>query len=498
MVTGAVCSVPRLVVAAPSSGSGKTTVATGLMAALSARGTAVSPHKVGPDYIDPGYHALATGRVGRNLDAYLCGVELMAPLFAHGARGCDIAVVEGVMGLFDGASGEGELASTAQVAKVLRAPVVLVVDASAQARSVAASVHGFVSFDPEVRVGGVILNKVASDRHEAVLREALEATGVPVLGVLRRSAVVETPSRHLGLVPVAEREASAVDAVRAMGAMVAEGCDLAGLVALASSAGPLVGAAWDAGDALGSSPPPPLPSPTLGSARAGGPPSSLGAAPPDPPFGPGGPRPRTPDGLREPVIALAGGAAFSFSYAEHAELLTAAGAEVVTFDPLRDEALPEGTSGVVVGGGFPEVYASELSANEALRKEIGELAASGGPVAAECAGLLYLCRELDGLPMCGVLDASARMSERLTLGYRDAVAVSDSVLAVAGTRMRGHEFHRTAVEPGAGASPAWGVRVPERRVEGFVEGGVHASYLHTHWASAPGVARRFVERCRTS
>ncbi|MFF6637560.1 cobyrinate a,c-diamide synthase [Streptomyces althioticus] len=495
---GSVGSVPRLVVAAPASGSGKTTVATGLMAALSARGMAVSPHKVGPDYIDPGYHALATGRVGRNLDAYLCGAELVAPLFAHGARGCDIAVVEGVMGLFDGASGEGELASTAQVAKLLRAPVVLVVDASAQARSVAALVHGFVSFDPEVRVGGVILNKVASDRHEAVLREALEAVGVPVLGVLRRGAVVETPSRHLGLVPVAERAADAVAAVEAMGAMVAEGCDLAGLVALASSAGPLVGAAWDAGEALVSSPPPPLPSPTLGSARAGGPPSSLGAAPPDPPVGPGGPRPQTPDGLERAVVALAGGAAFSFSYAEHAELLTAAGAEVVTFDPLRDEELPEGTSGVVIGGGFPEVYASELSANEALRKQIAELAASGTPVAAECAGLLYLCRELDGMPMCGVLDASARMSERLTLGYRDAVAVSDSVLAVAGMRMRGHEFHRTVVEPGAGASPAWGVRVPERRVEGFVEGGVHASYLHTHWASAPGVARRFVERCRTS
>ncbi|WP_406719271.1 cobyrinate a,c-diamide synthase [Streptomyces althioticus] len=495
---GSVGSVPRLVVAAPASGSGKTTVATGLMAALSARGMAVSPHKVGPDYIDPGYHALATGRVGRNLDAYLCGAELVAPLFAHGARGCDIAVVEGVMGLFDGASGEGELASTAQVAKLLRAPVVLVVDASAQARSVAALVHGFVSFDPEVRVGGVILNKVASDRHEAVLREALEAVGVPVLGVLRRGAVVETPSRHLGLVPVAERAADAVAAVEAMGAMVAEGCDLAGLVALASSAGPLVGAAWDAGEALVSSPPPPLPSPTLGSARAGGPPSSLGAAPPDPPVGPGGPRPQTPDGLERAVVALAGGAAFSFSYAEHAELLTAAGADVVTFDPLRDEELPEGTSGVVIGGGFPEVYASELSANEALRKQIAELAASGTPVAAECAGLLYLCRELDGMPMCGVLDASARMSERLTLGYRDAVAVSDSVLAVAGTRMRGHEFHRTVVEPGAGASPAWGVRVPERRIEGFVEGGVHASYLHTHWASAPGVARRFVERCRTS
>lgn len=264
-------SVPRLVVAAPSSGSGKTTVATGLMAAFAARGLAVSPHKVGPDYIDPGYHALATGRTGRNLDAYLCGPELMGPLFAHGARGCDIAVVEGVMGMYDGAAGEGELASTAQVAKLLRAPVVLVVDASSQSRSVAALVHGFASWDPEVRIGGVILNKVASDRHEELLREALESAGVPVLGVLRRVAQVDTPSRHLGLVPVAERRAAAVDAVAAMGAQVSQGCDLEALVALARGAGVLSGAAWDAAEALGSSPPPPLPSPILGSARAGEP-----------------------------------------------------------------------------------------------------------------------------------------------------------------------------------------------------------------------------------
>jgi cobyrinic acid a,c-diamide synthase len=488
-------SVPRLVVAAPSSGSGKTTVATGLMAALSARGLAVSPHKVGPDYIDPGYHALATGRAGRNLDAYLCGPELIGPLFAHGARGCDIAVVEGVMGLYDGAAGEGELASTAHVAKLLRAPVVLVVDASSQSRSVAALVHGFASWDPEVRVGGVILNKVGSDRHEELLREALDSAGVPVLGVLRRAAPVETPSRHLGLVPVAERRAQAVDAVAAMAAQVAAGCDLEALVSLARGAGALSCAAWDPAGALASSPSPPLPSPTPGFARAGGPPSSPGPAAPGPPLRPEGPRPGAPDG---PVVAVAGGSAFTFSYAEHAELLAAAGAEVVTFDPLRDEQLPDGTRGLVIGGGFPEVYAAELSANGSLRKAVTALAGSGAPVAAECAGLLYLCRELDGLPMCGVLDATARMTERLTLGYRDAVAVGDSSLAVAGTRMRGHEFHRTAVEPGAGAAPAWGVRASVRRVEGFVQRGVHASYLHTHWASAPGVARRFVERCRTS
>ncbi|MEU1272323.1 cobyrinate a,c-diamide synthase [Streptomyces sp. NPDC005799] len=496
-------SVPRLVVAAPSSGSGKTTVATGLMAAFTARGLAVSPHKVGPDYIDPGYHALATGRVGRNLDAYLCGPELIGPLFAHGARGCELAVVEGVMGMYDGAAGEGELASTAQVAKLLRAPVVLVVDASSQSRSVAALVHGFASWDPQVRVGGVILNKVASDRHEQLLREALEAAGVPVLGVLRRAPQVDTPSRHLGLVPVAERRAAAVEAVAAMGAQVAAGCDLEGLLGLARRAGELSCAAWDAAEALVSSPPPPLPVPSPGAAAPSAPPRRL--HPLDPRSARNGPRPQTPDGLDDadprrdmPVVAVAGGAAFTFSYAEHAELLAAAGAEVVVFDPLRDEQLPDGTAGLVIGGGFPEVYAAELSANEPLRKAVATLAESGAPVAAECAGLLYLCRELDGRPMCGVIDADARMSERLTLGYRDAVAVGDSVLAPAGTRMRGHEFHRTVVEPGAGAAPAWGVRGSDRRVEGFVQQGVHASYLHTHWASEPGVARRFVERCRTS
>ncbi|WP_405531986.1 cobyrinate a,c-diamide synthase [Streptomyces avidinii] len=485
MVTSYRFNVPRLVIAAPSSGSGKTTVATGLMAAFSERGLAVSPHKAGPDYIDPGYHALATGRPGRNLDAFMCGPELVAPLFAHGAAGCDLAVVEGVMGLYDGAAGRGELASTAQVAKLLRAPVVLVVDASSQSRSVAALVHGFASFDPQVRLGGVILNKVGSDRHEVMLREALEEAGMPVLGVLRRAPQVATPSRHLGLVPVAERRTDALTAVSALAAQVRAGCDLDALMAVARTAPPLDCEAWSPATALT---------------------RSRGAAP--------DPAPRTPEGLDAsaspafeargsgggapgngavPVIAVAGGPAFTFSYAEHTELLQAAGAEVVTFDPLRDEALPAGTTGLVIGGGFPEVYAPELSANEPLRKAVARFAEAGGPVAAECAGLLYLGRSLDGKPMCGVLDADARMSDRLTLGYREAVAVSDSALAANGTRLRGHEFHRTVIEPGAGASPAWGFTHPERRVEGFVQQGVHASYLHTHWAAEPSVALRFVE-----
>ncbi|MFW6689663.1 cobyrinate a,c-diamide synthase [Streptomyces sp. MAR4 CNX-425] len=486
--------VPRLVVAAPASGSGKTTVATGLMAAFTAAGQTVSPHKAGPDYIDPGYHALAVadgragGRPGRNLDPYMCGPDLVAPLFAHGAAGADVAVVEGVMGLYDGASGAGEAGSTAEVAKLLRAPVVLVVDASGQARSVAALVHGFASWDPEVRIGGVVLNRVASDRHEELLREALDAAGVPVLGALRRDPSLTAPSRHLGLVPAAERRADAEEAVRALAARVRERCDVPGLLRLARTAPPLAVAAWSPEEAVL----PPPPAEAEGRRTAGGP----GSGAPRAREGTGsGTTPRPPG---RPVVAMASGPAFTFSYAEHAELLTAAGADVVPFDPRRDESLPPGTRALVVGGGFPEVYAAELAANEPLRRDVARLAAAGAPVAAECAGLVYLARDLDDAPMCGVLAARARMTDRLTLGYRDAVAVADSALAAAGTRVRGHEFHRTALDPPAGATPAWGMTRPARRVEGFVRGGVHASYLHVHWAAAPAVARRLVEGCEAA
>jgi cobyrinic acid a,c-diamide synthase len=453
-------SVPRLVFAAPASGAGKTTVATGLMAAFAARGLEVSPHKVGPDYIDPGYHTLATGRPGRNLDPWLTSEDLIAPLFLHGARGADVAVVEGVMGLYDGAAGHGELASTAHVAKLLRAPVVLVVDAASAGRSVAATVHGFMTYDSVsadggLRLAGVVLNRIGSDRHAEICRAAIEELGLPVLGLVRRRAEVETPSRHLGLIPAAERRADAVATVERLGALVAESCDLDALLALARTAPALPARPWTP------------------------------AAPLDPAVGAGtqGTDPR-------PVVAVAGGAAFTFGYAENAELLEAAGAQVIGFDPLRDETLPEGTAGLVVGGGFPEMYATDLSANEPLRTEI---AAFGGPVYAECAGLLYLTEALDGAPMCGVLDATATMTPKLTLGYRSAVAVSDSVIARAGERVRGHEFHRTAVTPAHGGRPAW--QWSTGGPEGFVRGDRVASYLHLHWAARPEQAARFVGAC---
>ncbi|WUH94146.1 cobyrinate a,c-diamide synthase [Streptomyces sp. NBC_00433] len=468
----------RLVIAAPSSGSGKTTVATGLMAAFTDAGLAVSPHKVGPDYIDPGYHALATGRPGRNLDPYLCGPERVAPLFLHGSAGCDLAVVEGVMGLFDGATGHGELASTAQVATILRAPVVLVVDASAQARSVAALVHGFASFDPLLRLGAVVLNKVASARHERVLRDALEEVGVPCLGALGRRDDLVVPSRHLGLVPAAERAAAARHFVRSAAARVRDACDLPALLALSHTAPPLPDTPWSPEAEVEAERFQPVRRSGTG-VRGGAPVSGRGGS---------GEKARR----RRPVIAVATGPAFTFHYAEQAELLTAAGAEVTPFDPLTAESLPTGAQGLILGGGFPELHAEQLSANKALRQEIAGL---GAPVAAECAGLLYLSRTLDGRSMCGRLPVEARMTGRLTLGYREAVALADSPLAAQGTRLRGHEFHRTEVDPPRGAAAAWGFTQPERRTEGFVDGNVHASYLHLHWAAEPSLATRFVERC---
>jgi cobyrinic acid a,c-diamide synthase len=451
-------AIPRLVIAAPASGCGKTTVACGLMAALRARGLAVSGHKVGPDYIDPGYHALATGRPPRNLDPYLCGEDLIAPLFLHGASGAEVAVIEGVMGLFDGAdpadpADPADLASTAHVARLLRAPVVLVVDAARTGRSVAALAAGFAGFDPRTTVAGVILNRVGSDRHERLLREALASTGMTVYGAIRRTGGIITPSRHLGLVPAAERAAIAGQAMTAISALIAGSCDLDALLALARTAPALNSQPWDPATAL----------PTAAPVTAGD----------------------------EPAVAVAAGAAFTFGYTEQSELLEAAGVRPAPFDPLRDEDLPGGTSGLILGGGFPEVHAAGLSANERLRENVAALAVSGAPVVAECAGLLYLARTLDGQPMCGVLDVTAQMTGKLTLGYRKAQAMTDSVLARAGDWVRGHEFHRTAAIPPRGARPAW--RFTSGEVEGHVTepGSSVASYLHVHWAGYPAAAARF-------
>ena len=443
--------IPRVVVAGTSSGAGKTSVACGLIGALRERGLRVQGFKVGPDYIDPTHHALASGRPGRNLDAFLSGPELIGPLMRHGSEGADIAVIEGVMGLFDGASGRGELASTAHVAKLLRAPVLLVVDASSMARSAAAVVHGFRSFDPDVEVAGVIFNKVGSDIHEQLLREAVEPLGIPVLGALRRDSGVVTPERHLGLVPVVEREAGARAALAALAAAMSGTADLDAIVRLARAAPPLTGGTWS---------------------PEGGEPPIAGAR-----------------------IAIARGPAFSFHYQENLELLEAAGAELLPFDPLVDEALPADTGALVLAGGFPEVFGAELAANAALRAQVVDFAAAGRPVLAECGGLLYLCASLDGHEMCGVLPARAAMGKRLSLGYREATAATATPWLARGERVRGHEFHYSRVEPlHPDAATAWNLTTRTfERSDGMVLGGVQAGYLHVHWAAHPHVARAFVQ-----
>ena len=454
-------NVPAVVVAAPASGSGKTTVATGLIGALRETGHTVAPFKVGPDFIDPGYHGLAAGRPGRNLDPVLVGEQLIGPLYGHGAAGADIAVVEGVMGLFDGRIGRREnpvtsppAGSTAHVAGLVGAPVILVVDARGQSHSIAALLHGFSTFDTATRIAGVILNRVGSPRHEQVLRQACEHTGIPVLGAIPRNAELELPTRYLGLVTAVEYGRRARLAVEAMTALVARHVDLAAVVAAAHSR--TSGPAWDPVAAVGE---------TAGRRRA--------------------------------TVAMAAGKAFSFGYAEHAELLRAAGADVVDFDPLVD-TLPDGTGAVLLPGGFPEQFTADLSANDAVRQQISELAAAGAPVHAECAGLIYLASELDGYPMCGVLAGSARFTPHLKLAYRDAVAVADSALYAAGARAVGHEFHRTVVTFTESYQPAWVYRAGEADQDGaavrdgVVHAGVHASYLHTHPAAAPDAVVRFV------
>ena len=454
-------SVPAVVIAAPASGSGKTTVATGLMGALRQADHTVAPFKVGPDFIDPGYHTLAAGRPGRNLDPVLVGEPLIGPLYAHGAGGAHIAVIEGVMGLFDGRIGPAATTpaagSTAHVAGLLGAPVILVVDARGQSHSIAALLHGFSTFDTATRIAGVILNRVGSARHEHVLRQACEHAGVPVLGAIPRTVELELPTRYLGLVTAVEYGRRARLAVEAMTALVARHVDLAAVVAAAGIRA--TDAPWDPAAALGQTP--------------------------------GGPA----------VVAMAAGKAFSFGYAEHAELLRAAGADVAEFDPLID-ALPDGADAVLLPGGFPEQFTAELSANDVVRRQINELAATGAPVHAECAGLIYLAAELGGYPMCGVLAGSARFTPQLTLAYRDAVAVADSSLYSVGRRVVGHEFHRTAVTFTDSYQPAWVYQVQEEDDQrasvrdGVVHAGVHASYLHTHPAAVPDAVMRFVARAR--
>jgi len=440
-------SVPRVLVGGVKGKVGKTVLSVGLILALRKKGFAVQPFKVGPDFIDPGYHSAAAGRPSRNLDGYLMSGETILSSFVRHCSGADLAVVEGVMGLFDGVDALSGVGSTAEMARVLGAPVLLVVDAERMTRTAAAVVSGIRSFDPAIRIAGVIVNNVGSARHKEKIQAAIERlAGVPVVGSIPRASL-EMPYRHLGLVPTAERK-DLEGAFAAMRSLVEENVDVDRVVEIARSA-------------------PGLPRPAPARRRARLPHAHLGV-------------------FRDE--------AFSFYYPENLEALQAMFGRVSLIDALRDPSLPEGLDGLYIGGGFPEVYAPQLEENRRLRREVREAAISGMPIYAECGGLIYLCSSLSTLDrgsfeMVGFFDGRVEMFQRpQALGYVRLLAERDNLLSEKGETVLGHEFHYTRIvleeEPTFAFSVLRG-RGIDGRHDGLMKGGVLASYAHVHAASFP-------------
>jgi cobyrinic acid a,c-diamide synthase len=435
-----------IVVAGTHSGVGKTSMTLGLIAALARRGLTVQPFKVGPDFIDPLHHTKAAGRASRNLDGWMLDPDANRACFARASSGADAAVIEGVMGLFDGSEGGSDRGSTAEMAKLLRLPVVLVIDASAMARSAAALIQGFSSFDPELRIAGVILNNVGGEAHAEIIREAVVA-GPPILGAIPRASDLTVPERHLGLhLPHEAQE----DHAEQLAALVEGHVDL---------------------DLL------------LESAR-----TELPATPPVA---------AAPESTVR--IGIARDEAFCFYYADNLELLEQAGAELVEFSPIRDP-LPPGLGGLYIGGGYPELHAAELAANTAARGAIRQFAAAGGAIYAECGGLIYLGEtlELDGRihPLCGVLPFSTTMPAPLKLSYVEVETASG--LFGPSRCARGHVFHHSELtgEPAVDRHHRLRTTHGSQSEEGYGVRNVLASYAHLHFGSEPELARAFADRCR--
>lgn len=438
---------PRLLVAGSRSGDGKTTLTVGLLGAFHRRGLRLASAKVGPDYLDPAYHALVTGRPAQNLDGVLAGVELLRPLAAEAGRGADLLLIEGVMGLFDGRLDASDprlpAGSSAEVAVALRAPVLLVMDAGRQATTLAATVEGLARFQPLVQVVGVVATNVASADHARALRAAVETTSVPFLGWLPRDQDLSWPARHLGLVPPAEQGSELRRRVDRLTALVEGAVDLARVLASARAAPAVTTYAC-------------RPARASGSAR----------------------------------IAVATGPAFGFLYEDNLRRLREAGAELCLFDPLEAPALPLDVHGLYAAGGFPEVFAEHLAANEPLLADLRRQAARGLPIWAECGGLLWLGESLDGHRLAGVVPARATMTTRLTVGYRTARLLRPSPLGPAGLEVVGHEFHYSTTDP-----PGDGMELVargRRYRSGFVDTGVCASYLHLHLGVDTRPAEGFV------
>ena len=459
-----------LVIAGERSGVGKTTVTLTLLASLCRRGEIVQSFKVGPDYIDPMFHQHVTGRACRNLDTVLTSEAYVQECFARHIHEVDFALVEGVMGLFDGVSSlansqwsfaknklpKTDFASTAHVARLLDLPLVLVIDCSRLSGSVAAIAYGYCSFDPRIKIAGVVLNRVGSDRHLSLLKDSLEPLQLPIIGVLRREDNITIPDRHLGLVPTAELPQ--LDKVIERLADLGDTCF-----------------DWD------------LLLPLLKSERL--------------PLSPPSPLPPSPSPLR---VAVARDRAFSFYYQDNLDLLQQLGAELIFWSPLEDTELPKNVQGMYFGGGFPEVFAQQLAENTSAREAVKTAILAGIPTIAECGGLMYLCEEIidfegKSWSMVGVLPTTSVMGGRLNLGYRRAVALQDNLLVNAGTTVYGHEFHRSRLIPEPNLPLFQTYRCDSEETTGN-EGwslpmNLHASYIHMHWGACPEIPQRFIKNC---
>ncbi len=449
--------IPSLLIAGTHSGVGKTTISTGIMAALTARGMRVQGFKVGPDYIDPSYHTGATGRVSRNLDTWLLGNNLINS-YHKGLAGADIAIIEGVMGLFDGIKGKREGGSSAHVAALLGVPVVLIVDVESMAYSAAAVVHGFASFDSQVKVAGVILNRVGSYGHFAMVRDAVQELGIPVVGHLGKEDNLVLPERHLGLIPLGE-EGTRLDYFADLAKVIEQGIDLDRLVSLGDS---------------------------CRSAEA----TAIDSCNPFPVF-------------PNVKIAVAKDEAFSFYYQDALDLLHNLGAEIIQFSPLHDSALPQSIDGIIIGGGFPESFLPELAENQALKQSLHRANDLGLPIYAECGGLMYLCEQIVGFDQSsyagvGLVPGICYMTKKLQgMGYRQGVTVEDSILGPQGTSFRGHEFHYSRIDyrQSSAAYRICTATGEDRGLEGFVSGNLLGSYVHQNFAGNPDTAVNFLDAC---
>jgi len=450
--------IPRIVIAATNSGAGKTTIVTGILAAMKEKGYKVQSYKIGPDYIDPGYHQLASGKPGHNLDSWLVSEKKINEIFFKTAVEADIAIIEGVMGLYDG--GRKGISSTATIAKLLNAPVVLVIDAKSMGDSAAAIALGFKLYDPEVNFAGVIVNRLGSETHKKMICEAMEKINIPVLGCIFREEQITMPERHLGLTQVTENPME--NMVEFIKNIILKQCDITELYRIAKN------------------------TPSL--------------------------TPYFLENTKQQIyprikIGVAHDESFSFYYPESLAILEELGAEIIPFSPLRGQKIPD-VQGLIIGGGFPEMFVQQLNQNETMRQSILRAGENGLPIYAECGGLMYLTKYIKDFSgtvfdMVGLIPATCMMNTKLqTVGYIEAEALNDNILCLKGDKIHGHEFHFSSMlidesveEPFSWAFQFTKIRTGVKYYAGYSQNNILASYLHLHFAGNIALAKRFIQKC---